>query len=313
MTAEATLSQRLRRMLLENLGLKVFSLVVSIGLFTVVHGSEVGQRSLYVPVVAVLPSEATGKVLVGEIPDAVKVTLSGSRSVLNSIDRIDAVQVDVSDARPYYYFEPQAFNLPAGIEVDVTPAVLSLEWEPMGQQKVTVRPQFTGALDAAFELAPAPSVTPSRILVRGPRSKVAAMREVPTEAISLNGLGAGTHRRKVALLPLPKLVTTKAPTEVTVEFRVEARREQRRLRKLPVATLGGSVPVQVRPQHVDVIIAAPERTLGELDPEHVVPVVDLSGVTLGSGAVPVEVKLRGVDPPISVLRIEPSEVLVRAR
>ena len=40
MSAEATLPQRLRKMLLENVGLKLFSLMVSIGLFTVVHGSE---------------------------------------------------------------------------------------------------------------------------------------------------------------------------------------------------------------------------------------------------------------------------------
>mgnify|MGYP006138130429 CR=1 FL=1 len=75
------------------------------------------------------------------IPDKVKVTLSGSRSVLNSIDRVDAVQVDLTDARPYFYFEPQSFGLPAGIEIDVTPSMLTLEWESRSEQKVGVRAQ----------------------------------------------------------------------------------------------------------------------------------------------------------------------------
>jgi hypothetical protein len=62
-----------------------------------------------------------------------------------------------------------------------------------------------------------------------------------------------------------------------------------------------------------VIVSAPERTLEELDPEHVVPVVDLSGVTLGPGPIGVPVKLRGIDESVRVIRIEPSEVLVRAK
>ncbi|HEX6245405.1 MAG TPA: CdaR family protein [Polyangiales bacterium] len=310
MTAEATLTQRLRRMLLENVGLKLFSLVVSIGLFTVVHGSATGQRSLFVPVVAVLPTEASGKVLVGEIPDTVKVTLSGSQSVLNSIDRVDAVQVDVSDAPRYYRFEPQAFRLPAGIDVDVTPPVLTLDWESRAEQRINVRAHFSGMLDPALELEEGVSVSPKSIAVRGPRSKIEALREAPTEAIVLGELGPGTHRKRVALLPLPKHVVTKDATDVMVEFKVEARKEQRRLRKLAVAVLGVEDSVVIRPQHVDVVIAAPERTLAELDPDHVVPTVDLSGKSLGNGVISAPVTLRGVDT-VRVLRIEPSEVLVR--
>jgi YbbR domain-containing protein len=299
-------------MLLENVGLKLFSLAVSIGLFTIVHGSETGQRSLFVPVVAVLPNEASGKVLVGDMPDTVKVTLSGSQSVLNSIDRVDAVQVDVSDAPRYYRFTPQAFRLPAGIEVEVNPPVLSLDWEPRTEQKVNIRAHFSGVLDPALELTDGVTVTPKAIVVRGPRSKVDALREAPTEAIALGELATGLHRKRVALLPLPKHVVSKEATEVVVEFRVEARKEQRRLRRLAVAVLGVEEPVQVRPQHVDVVIAAPERTLAELDPDHVVPLVDLTNKSVGAGGISVPVSVRGVDTAVRVLRIEPSEVLVRA-
>jgi YbbR domain-containing protein len=313
MSADATLGQRLRRMLLENLGLKLFSLMVSIGLFTIVHGSDAGQRSLYVPVVAMLPSESSGKVLVGELPDKVKVTLSGSRSVLNSIDRVDAVQIDLTEAKPYYYFEAQAFGLPAGIDVDVTPAMLSLNWETRGELKVPVHPQLSGTPDPALELVGKVQATPSRVSVRGPRSKLEALRELPTEAISLSDLGPGTHRRRTSLLPLPKHVVAQEGGDVMVEFTLEPRKEQRRLRKLAVAALGVNAPVVVRPQHVDVLVSAPERTLAELDPEHVVPVVELGGVSLDSGPVGVPVKLRGVDDSIHVVRIEPSEVLVKAK
>lgn len=313
MTSEPTLSQRLRRALFHNLGLKLFSLLVSLGLFTVVHGAEVGQRSLFVPVVALLPSEPSNKVLVGELPDKVKVTLSGSRSVINSIGAVDAVQIDLRDAKRSYRFEPDSFGFPAGIEVEVTPPALTLEWEDRMERRLPVRPQLTGLPDPALELAGKPTVTPAQIVVRGPRSRVEALREVLTEPIPLGAMGVGVQRRRVALQALPNHVTTAGTTEVWVELVLEPRNDKRRLRRLPVAALGVSQPVLIRPEHVDVMVSGPERTLEELDPEHVVPVIELGETSLGRGVVSAPVKLRGIDNSLHVLRIEPSEVLVRLK
>jgi YbbR domain-containing protein len=312
MTAEATLSQRLRRMLLENVGLKLFSLAVSIGLYVMFHGSATGQRSRFVPVTQMLPIDAAGKVLMSEIPDKVKVTFSGSQSVLTEIDKLEDVPVDLRNAPQTFRFSPQVFRLPAGIDVEVDPPVLNLEWETRAEKKVDVNAHFSGVLDPALELAEEVRVTPRSLVVRGPRSRVDALREVPTEAVSLGELGPGLHRKRVALLPLPKHVATKDTSEVVVEFLVEARKEQRRLRRLPVAVLGVEDAVQVRPQHVDVVIAAPGRALSELDPDHVVPVIDLAGKSVGAGVFSVPVTVRGVDSAVRVLRIEPSEVLVKS-
>lgn len=312
MTAEATLSQRLKRMVMENFGLKLFSLVVSIALFTVVHGSEAGQRSLYVPIVATLPPESSGKVLMGELPDKVKVTLSGSRSVVNSINAVDAVQIDLTAAPQFYSFDPGLFDLPAGIDVQASPATLTLEWEQRVERKLPVRVQFAGAPDPTLEMTAKPVITPTRSLVRGASSSVEAMRELPTEPLSLAGLGPGTHRLRVPLLPLPQNVAVANPAEVTVELTLELRREQRRLRRLTVAALGVNGPATIRPPHVDVIVAAPERTLEELDPEHVVPVVEFPG-DAGDGPLSLPVQLRGIDDNVRVVRIEPDEVLVRVR
>lgn len=313
MTAEATLGQRVKRVVMENLGLKLFSLLVSIALFTVVHGSEAGQRSLWVPVVASLPPEAAGKVLVGELPDRVKITLSGSRSVVNSINTVEPVQIDLTPAPRYYTFEPTLFGLPAGIDVQVEPSSLALDWEARLERKLQVRLQTTNAPDPTLELAGKPLVSPSRLLVKGPRSTVEALRELPTEPLSLAGLAAGTHRIRVPLLGLPRNVAMVGGAEVMVEITLEPRREQRRLRRLTVAALGASGPATIRPQHVDVIVAAPERYLDELDPEHVVPIVELPDGAPEGQAVSLQVTLRGLDENVRLVRVEPSEVLVRVR
>jgi hypothetical protein len=315
MTAEATFRQRVRRAFTENFWLKAFSLLVSIGLFTVVHGAETGQRSFQVPVVAVLPPPSAGKVLVGTIPDKVNVKLSGSQSVLNSVRNLEAVQVDLTDAANYYYFEPSLFGLPAGIEVQVTPPALTLEWESRLERKLPVRAQLSGLPGPELELAGKTVVTPASLSVSGPRSAVEQLRDLATEPIAIADLGPGTHRRRVPLLPLPESITVSRAEEITVEFTIETRREQRRLRRLYVAALGVNGPVLLRPEHVDVIVAAPEKVLEELDPEHVVPIVDLSGANpaAGGAAVSAPVKVRGLPDNARLVRTEPAEVLVRIK
>ncbi len=311
MTAEASFSQRVRRAFTDNLGLKIFSLIVAIALFTVVHGSEAGQRSLYVPVVAMLPAESAGNVLVGELPDKVKVTLSGSRSVVNSIHQIDAVQIDLTRAPRSYTFEPGLFGLPAGIDVQTTPAQLTLDWEPRQEAKLPVRVQLSGAPEASLELLGKPTVSPTRILVKGPRSSIEAMSELPTDLLPLGNLGAGTHRVRVPLLSLPQGVSVVGSSEVTVEINLELKTEQRKLRHLTVAALGIGGAAQLRPPHVDVVVAAPERLLEELDPEHLVPTVDVPADARPGIAISLPVRVRGLDDTVRLIRVEPAEVLVR--
>ncbi|MDB4975821.1 MAG: hypothetical protein JWN48_4162 [Myxococcaceae bacterium] len=311
MTAEATLAQRMKRVVLENLGLKLFSLIVSIALFTVVHGSESGQRSLYVPLVAMLPPESAGKILVGDLPDKVKITLSGSRSVVNSINSVDSVQIDLTSAPRSYTFESRLFGLPAGIDVQALPATLTLDWEPRDERKLPVRVQLAGAPDPALELVGQTVVTPSSLLVKGPRSSVEAMNDLPTDLLPIAGLPSGTHRLRVPLLSMPSQVVCIGATEVTVELSLQAKSEQRRIKRLTVAALGITGPANLRPSHVDVLVSGPEQVLKELDPEHLVPVVELPEGTRDGQSVSLPVKLRGLGDNIHVLRIEPAEVLLR--
>ena len=194
-----------------------------------------------------------------------------------------------------------------------TPATLALEWEKRAEKKLPVRVQLSGAADSALELAGKPTASPSKVSVSGPSSVIDEMTEVLTEPISVTGLAEGSHRRRVPLLPMPKHVTAQVSNDINVDVVLEAKRAQRRLRRLPVSPVGVGGTVSVRPIHVDVVVAAPERMLEELDPEHVVPVIELAGTNLAGGVISVPVSLRGLPEGVKVLRVEPSEVLVRAR
>jgi len=312
-TAEATIAQRVKRIVLENLGLKVFSLIVSIALFTVVHGSESGQRSLYVPLVAMLPPESSGKILVGDLPEKVKITLTGSRSVVNSINGVDSVQIDLTNAPRTFTFDPKLFGLPTGIDVQAIPATLTLDWEPREERKLPVRVQLAGGPDPSLELIGRGTVTPSKLLVKGPRASVEAMNDLPTDLLTISALPAGTHRLRVPLLAMPTQVTCPGASEVTVEITLQPKSEQRRMKHLTVAALGATGPATIRPPHVDVLVSAPERTLDDLDPEHIVPIVELPDGFRDGQPISVAVQIRGLDESITLVRVDPPEVLVRVR
>ncbi|MEZ4390865.1 MAG: hypothetical protein R3A48_07180 [Polyangiales bacterium] len=57
----------------ENLGIKLVSLVISVGVFAYVRGSGTTQRSLDVPLLAMLPPGGDGRaVLPSSLPDKVR-------------------------------------------------------------------------------------------------------------------------------------------------------------------------------------------------------------------------------------------------
>ncbi|MBC7173017.1 MAG: hypothetical protein H5U40_11335, partial [Polyangiaceae bacterium] len=107
----------IRRGIFQDLGLKAASLVAALVLFSVVHGAEDAQKSIYVDLITLLPSEDSGRMLVSDVPVRVRVTLTGSRSQLNAIrqEQLPPVQIDLRNHRgDEYFFADEDVDLPVG-------------------------------------------------------------------------------------------------------------------------------------------------------------------------------------------------------
>src|SRR5688500_15244501 len=116
--AKVTLRRRALGLVTDNFGLKVFAIMVAVGLYGLVRGAEDATTNVPVSVVALLPPPSSNKMLVSELPDEVQLTLHGSRSQINQIvrDGLDPIQIDLREERgSYYTFDPNAFELPAGV------------------------------------------------------------------------------------------------------------------------------------------------------------------------------------------------------
>ena len=304
----------LRAAFFDNVGLKLFSIAAAVALFTLVRGAEDAQRSIFIDLVAILPPTESGKILVSEVPDRVRLTVQGSRSLLKSIraEDLGPVQADLRDiTRRYYYFEPESLGLPVGVKtVQVAPASIPLTWADRIERRLPVVAELEGELEPGLAVAAAVPTTPERIVLRGPRSEVDPLDQIAAEPISVVGLGIGTHRRRTRLPRPPPHATYvgEVPIEVTIEIVPE--REEATFSGLDVTVIGGAVRTLVRPATVDVTLRGPPLAIGGTDRDRVIPYVEVDGSTPLVGAIPAQVQVRGIGAEIEVVRIEPAEVLI---
>ncbi len=301
----------LREVVTNNLGLKLTSLVAAIVLFSIVRGAEDAQRSVFVDVVAVLPPPLSGKMLVSELPDRVRLTLKGSRSQLNAIrpELLQPVQIDLTDTDlRYYYFAGDEFDVPAGVTItQVAPASVPLQWAERLEKPLPIQPRVEGIPPEGTVLGAPPQVQPDTVTVVGPHEELEGVRSVRTEPIDLSGLDVGSYVRRV---PLQRVCThCRFLEERPVEVRFELLRDlsERTLTALPVVVEGGEVR-QLEPRVVSVTVRGLPREVDLIDPARVRAVVDAREQVPGSRMIPVAV--RELPPGIEVVSVEPATVKV---
>lgn len=311
--AQPQSSGALRGILLDNLGLKVMSLVSAMAIFWLVRGAEEAQRAVFVDVVAVTPPATSERMLTSDLPAKVRLTLRGSRSILNALhaDEIPPVQVDLStSSASLYYFEPETFELPGGMEImQIAPPTIPLSWAVRSSRNVTLVPAMEGAPDPGLMLSGTPSVRPTTTMLRGPEPDLATIERLMTDPVTISGLPAGRYERRVSLVRLPNHVENVGDTTVSVVFELSPEVAERSVPRLELAVIGGTVR-EVRPARVRVTLRGPPRVLDAMDAPSIVPFVDVSAVDADAGTQSVQVRVRGIPEGIELARVEPDEALV---
>jgi hypothetical protein len=311
-TAAERPSSLLRGLLLDNVGLKALSLAMAMVLFWVVRGSEGAQRAVFVDVVAVLPPPSAEKMLTTELPAKVRLTLRGSRSLLNNVrsDDIPPVQIDLSEpGASVYYFEPERFELPSGIEVaEIAPDAVTLSWADRAVRTLPVRARVSGSPDTGLMLVGEPAVRPATLTVRGAAPDVAVLDLLRTSPIDVAGLGPGRHERRVEIeVPAGHLeVAEDRVVSVSVEIAPEI--AERSIPRQELAVTGGSLR-ELRPNRVRVTLRGAPAVLDAIDAPSIVPYVDASALDPSAGAQPALVRVRGIPEGVELAGVEPEEVL----
>jgi YbbR domain-containing protein len=296
----------------DNLGLKAGAIGIAILMFSLIHGAEDMERSVYVGVVVQPPSDAQDMILVTEIPDRVRVRLKGSRARLNAIRQENLSPVDVklkTKEEPRYYLEKEMFDLPTGVSVtQVVPPSLVFKWVPRAVRELPVEVSLDGELSPGLEWAGEPEVFPETMDVDGPRDVVNSMRTIRSMEVDVSALEAGVVQREVPLVGAPANTTFEAQTAL-VTLRVQPKMKERVLSPLRVDA-EGVVPRALRPRAITARIRGPEAIVDQLNPASVLAIVNLSNTPTNKGALAVPVELRGLPDEVAVIEIAPAMVTV---
>lgn len=305
----------LARLAFDNYALKLVALGLSIALFSLVHSDQDAQRSIYLDVVTLLPPPTAEQMLVSDLPSQVRVTLRGSRSRIAALQRDDfaPIQVDLRDpSRRHFLFDMSAIDVSGPVHVvGIEPPSIDLVWATRAQRRVPVRARLRGSPELGTMVKKPVSLSPANVTIQGPQAEVDAVVEVFTDEIPTEGLGKGVHERRVQLQPLTSgHVKYKDDPNVDVKLEITAEQGERVLRHLELAVLGAAAAT-LRPNVVSVTLNGPVRELGDIEPDQIVPYVDLSTLVPNAPFASLEVKLRGVPEGSEVTRISPPAVLAK--
>lgn len=274
------LFQMLKGAFTENFGLKLLSLVISLGLFAFMHAQEERQqRTVPVSVILRLPPESAERELMTPIPASVYVTLRGSTRAIEGLMQtgVAPVQVDLHEGtRDALQFDPKMFSVPTGLEVTIIdPPSIPLEWQNVITRRVSLQASVTGKPAEGYVVKGEPTVDPTQVSVRGPEQLVEVMQFVRLAAFDVSGLTDGTYRRRVAIDAPPGRVAILGAHAATMSVSIARRVSESRFANRPVEVIGIAGAYAV-PRTVDVTVIGPPEVVHPLRVEQIVARVDVS-------------------------------------
>jgi len=302
------------RSLTENLGLKIFAIVAAVILFSLVHGAGDAERSVMVDVVALLPPPEAHKLLLTTLPDQVRVTLRGRRTLVQTLGHgsLAPIQLDLRDpSKHFVILDADQLDLPAGVRVvQIAPANVPLEWAERVERRLPIVVPLVGHARDGLEVPTPVRVQPTFVDVIGPRAEVSELTEVQTQPIDMSPFGAGTQELRQPLVAPAEHARYASAAPVRVVVDVTPAVARRTLRHVSVSAVGGGARVELRPARVDVELEGDPGALDVLDEDAVLPTVDLTDVPATPNAALRPVTLTALPAGVRVSALTPAQVLV---
>jgi len=228
------LERGLRKAFLEDWGLKLLALVITLALWLAVTGQN-KPVTLRIPGVQLNFLRHEGLEISNELPATIEVVLTGSPAKLDDIRPRDLVAtVDISDQKAGERIvrlsrDRAQMDLPEGVSLEgFHPATLPIRLEPRVEAQVEVEVKFEGTLPAGYELGTI-TANPARVRLRGPADRVNALHKAMTETIWLDGKKESFNLSNVAInIPDPRIDVIDPTVEIHVEI-VEKKRSDAHL------------------------------------------------------------------------------------
>jgi YbbR domain-containing protein len=178
-----------------NFWLKVLAVLVASGLWFVVAGEHMVERSLRVPLE--FRNIPDGMEIVGDPPASVDVRLRGSSGTLSKLQPGEVVVVlDLRSARKglrLFHLQTDAVDRPYGVTVaQVQPPTLSLDLQPTSSRVVPVKPALDGEPAPGYVVRSV-QCNPAKVEIVGPEEHLRQTPEAITEPVNIDGARAAVR------------------------------------------------------------------------------------------------------------------------
>lgn len=295
-----------------NLGLKVAALGLSLLLWLTITGQQVERR---IPSVPLSYRNVPQALIITEQPASVDLVVRGSSA---EVSRLTAGQisvvVDLNGAQAGENLLPLGLGnarLPLGVQVtQIDPGTIHVWMEEAATAEVPIRPTIDGVPAEGF-VALEPAVEPRTVAIIGPASHLRPTTSAVTERISVQGLSSDLTR-VVSVGVSDAQLRLREPRTARVTIRIVPTPVQRTFadRRVRVHGLGDGLRAEVVPAVVAVTVSAPRTLVDALDPESLMPYVDLTDLPAGEHERPVSVDLPRE---YALVGVEPAAATVRVR
>ena len=308
-----TFRHSVKEILLENWGVKLAALLLAAILWLVVRGDPTAERVITVPLEVLIPRNMQ---ITSERPSTVDVTIRGIITDIWFGQTVPTCRVDLQGAdegEHVVQLSPDDVRLPraSGLEViAVRPARIRLVLEWTTSKEVPIR-AVLGETPPGLDVYGA-FLSPSQVVVAGPRSRVDRLKEIPTQPIPLTGQQQ-SFRAFVNLNISDAAVyaSPKGPIQVDIQLGTH-----RRLHIIRAPIVSEDPNVTVTPSRISVHVLVPmtfRRILTAADLIASVSAQGLDSSNPAAKAKPHVVFKEQVDPAIVIREIQPSEVTIRRR
>jgi YbbR domain-containing protein len=232
----------LRKAFLEDWGLKLLALAITLALWLAVTGQN-KPVTLRVSGVQLNFLRHEGLEISNELPSTIEVVLTGSPGKL---DRIGPRDQKPGERIVRLSRDRVQMDLPEGVTLQgFHPATIPIRLEPRVEAQLEVEVKFEGTLPEGYELRSV-TASPARVRLRGPADRVNALHKAITETVWLDGKKESFNQSNVAInIPDPRVDVLDPTVDISVEI-VEKKRSDAHLTFLTAAE-GASWPSSLRP------------------------------------------------------------------
>ncbi|RDV38852.1 YbbR-like domain-containing protein [Bradymonadaceae bacterium TMQ3] len=301
----------LRRIFVHNFSLKFIAAVLTLALYIWVSEDRETVVASFAPVRIVVPEN---QVLVSDPLDRVKVTIRGRWSDINRFDpsNLEPIRLDLTpaDSDSIVTISGNMVRVPPGLRVvSIEPSSMYVELEPEAQRVVPIIPQTTGEPQSSY-VVEGVDVSPARVTIRGPRSRLERINSVQTEPVDV-GSRSESFERNVQLRVEDGLVRVEYDSRISVRVRIGSELITRTLEDVPITGVNTSLDVNISPATTSVSVRGPRGLVEALNPDVVRAEIDLSDEDRRPpGTFSKTVEIQNLPPGVEMTRVYPDRFRV---